>query len=357
MSLAVMGVMAAAAAGGTAQQVLEIDLENGRDIINDDRRAISLWSIAFDHARGILYATDLEEPEGVMAFSLATGDRLRTYQIRRGEGPRELSHISILAAASTGGLYALGGRKVLRFDSVGGFIGYWHTTPTISPRTLCEFGGQPTIVVQGGLRRHALDGTSEYIGSRLEAGEKFASRIEDGNVVRIIPQGQERRAEVVRRKLARSRLACTPDVAYLVFPNEEGPDSIVVYDTEGEVSRLTAPEHPRDRWSGAGLDGHGNLVLLSGSGRVPGAIIDPESGCHGVLRNRENQLHRELMGIHSDSALVFHRDRLEETRQGQKVVTLYAEARQISLHPIRRVSGEPCPGMLPSVNDSPALGN
>ena len=39
---------------------------------------------------------------------------------------------------------------------------------------------------------------------------------------------------------------------------------------------------------------------------------------------------------------------------GRRQVTIYSEARQVSLHPIRRVSGEPCPGMLPSVRSDVA---
>lgn len=78
-------------------------------------------------------------------------------------------------------------------------------------------------------------------------------------------------------------------------------------------------------------------------------LFDPDTGCYGVLRNREYQSHREFLGIYRDSALVFHRDREQVTVDGEKVIWLYAEARQISLNPLRRVSGEPCPGMLPSV--------
>ncbi|MYA43748.1 MAG: hypothetical protein F4Z31_18635 [Gemmatimonadetes bacterium] len=35
-----------------------------------------------DHERGILYINDAEEPEGIMAFSLATGKRIRVLPAR-----------------------------------------------------------------------------------------------------------------------------------------------------------------------------------------------------------------------------------------------------------------------------------
>lgn len=172
-------------------------------------------------------------------------------------------------------------------------------------------------------------------------------------------------------KWRNAQLACTPGVAYLVFPNEEvrespssgirrhantGPDSILVFFRDGREGRLEVPaefadERPWNQDLKPSMDTNGDLVLASSNGGVPGAIVDPDTGCYGVLRNREYQLHREFLGIYRDSALVFHRDREQVTVAGEKVVTLYAEARQISLNPIRRVSGEPCPGMLPSVED------
>ena len=101
-----------AAAGG--QQVVEIDFANGRDVINDELRAIHLSPIAIDHGRGALYVRDLAEPNGIMAFSLETGEWLRTYRIPRGEGPGELRTISRFALASAGGLYVLGQTNVIQ---------------------------------------------------------------------------------------------------------------------------------------------------------------------------------------------------------------------------------------------------
>lgn len=99
-------------------------------------------------------------------------------------------------------------------------------------------------------------------------------------------------------------------------------------------------------------DGHGSVVLAGSDAEFPGAIIDPESGCHAVVRHGQPTIYREFMGVFRDSALVFHRDREETTDDGRKVVTLYSAARQVSLRPLRRVSGEPCPGILPSLRDS-----
>ncbi len=139
-----------AAAGG--QQVVEIDFANGRDVINDELRAIQLSPIAIDHGRGALYVRDLAEPNGIMVFSLETGEWLRTYRVPRGEGPGEAGEISGFALASEEGLYVLSQTNVIQLDSAGGFVSSWSAWGS-RPPALCEFGGHPTITVQGGLKR------------------------------------------------------------------------------------------------------------------------------------------------------------------------------------------------------------
>lgn len=346
-----------AAAGG--QQVVEIDFAKGRDVINDELRAIHLSPIAIDHSRGALYVRDLAEPNGIMVFSLETGEWLRTYQIPRGEGPGEVREISRFALASEGGLYVLSQTNVIQLDSAGGFVSSWSAWGS-RPPTLCEFGGRPTIAVQGGLKRRAAEGVADIIGARRPVREFWVQR--EGN--------SEDLAEIGRWRGA--RVACTDDLAFLVLPSRKvvdsgrirrysntGPDSILVYSTYGVERVLAVPTEYADEraWNRnmkPSLDTQGNLVVASLDGLVPGAIIDPRTGCYAVLRNREFQLHREFLGVYRDSALVFHRDYDEGMADGKRVVTLYAEARKVSLNPLRHLSGPSCPGMLTSVADPQA---
>ena len=240
-----------AAAGG--QQVVEIDFAEGRDVIDDELRAIQLSPIAIDHGRGALYVRDLAEPNGIMVFSLETGDWLRTYLIPPGEGPGE-GEISRFALASEGGLYVLSHTRVIQVDSAGGFVSSWSAWGS-RPPALCEFGGRPTIVVQGGLKRRATEGGADIVGARRPVREFWARR--QGN--------REDLAEIGRWRGA--RVACTDDSAFLVLPSRQ--------------------------------------VVESGA-------------------------------------------------DGRRVVTLYAEARSVSLNPLRHLSGPSCPGMLTSVAGSQA---
>ena len=73
---AALGIMAAATVGGPAihaQQVLEIDLEAGRTVIDSEFRSMGRRVLAIDRDREILYVNDREEPHGIMAFSLENG--------------------------------------------------------------------------------------------------------------------------------------------------------------------------------------------------------------------------------------------------------------------------------------------
>ena len=49
--------------------------------------------------------------------------------------------------------------------------------------------------------------------------------------------------------------------------------------------------------------------------------------------------------VHAGSVLVFHND----VEQRDDRATYWDTATAASLHPLRLVSGEPCPGMFPSV--------
>ena len=104
-----------------AQQVLEIDTVAGRIIIDDEWRAMeTIQDLVLDRNRAIIYVNDAEEPEGVMAFSLETGEWLRTIRTPTGDGPFELSRGKTgMALAGGGGLYVSGYVRVLEFDSLG----------------------------------------------------------------------------------------------------------------------------------------------------------------------------------------------------------------------------------------------
>lgn len=152
-----------------AQQVLEIGYNGGRHIIDDEWRAMGYVHMAIDRNRAILYLNDREEPDGVMAFSLETGQWLRTIRTPTGDGPFELTQGRTgLAIAHHGGLYVAGVLRVIEFDSLGIPIDHWQPD-TPMRRMVCAFGDQPAIPAQSGVIRRRADGTDEGIGPDVVA--------------------------------------------------------------------------------------------------------------------------------------------------------------------------------------------
>lgn len=354
--------------GGTAsaQQVLEIDYTAGRTIIDDPWRAIR-GGTAIDHERGVLYVLDAEEPEGVMAFSLESGEWIRTIMAPVGDGPQELPEgIEAMSVAPDGRLYVSGPVRILEFDAQGGYLSQW--TPNLTPRfrgAVCDLRGQPAVPTRNGVVRRGEDGRGEAIGENVM-------------VVSGDPDDWETTDEFVDEvwRVQNARIQCTPNAAYVatqyggmstyreVSEGVAKPDSLAVfYYASNREGRLLIPhgfaaDQAQTVGPLLGTDKRGHLVLLGVS--LPtllrqeggfwdmGAVIDPESGCHAMIRNPEkNMLQPQLKGIYQDSAVVSYRYREETTENGQRVITDHSYANKVSLHPLRRVSGEPCAGMLP----------
>ena len=343
-----------------AQQVLEVDYETERVVIDDPlHRSLALDMLAIDHVRGILYVEDLEELEGVMSFSLLTGERLNVVRYGKGGGPNELPQNKAgFALAPGGNLFVADPSKVLELDPLGVVASYW--LPRAPTRLgICNFGGEPAVPTVGGVVRRNPGGPDRGIGSNALVGEAVsADSFEEGRAI--------------AERTWRARVACNEEAAFVVESFENEADSVYVYYLDGrEDGRLEIPPESTRRWWSRcsvtilgvrmgrpcpewnesmqpSLDENGNLVLVSTRGiRLPltGVIIDPESGCHAILRHHPQPGSR-VVSIYADSAVVFHRD-VEPTEGGG--VRVSARAGRVTLNPFRRVSGEPCADMLPSV--------
>ncbi len=342
-----------------AQEVIEVDYETERVVIDDPyHRSFAFDMLAIDHARGILYVEDREELEGVMSFSLLTGERLNVVRYATGGGPNELPQAKAgFALAPGGNLFVADPSKVLELDPLGEVVSYW--LPRAPTRLgICNLGGEPAVPTVGGVVRRNPDGPDLGIGSNALVGETVrANSFEEGRAI--------------ARRTWRARVTCNEEAAFVVESFEDEADSVYVYYLDGrEDGRLAIPaESTRRWWHGCSvvlagvrirdrcpewnenmrpsLDENGNLVLVSTRGiRLPltGVIIDPESGCHAILRHRP-QPGSDVVAIYADSAVVFHKEAVP-TERG---VTIGANAGRVTLNPLRRVSGEPCADMVPSV--------
>ena len=346
-----------------AQQVLEIDYTTGRTIIDDQWRSMRTSDLAVDRTRGILYVIDAEEPEGVMAFSLETGEWIRTIQTPEGDGPREFPEgRSSTAIAPGGGLYVSGLGRVVEYDSRGVFVSSW-TPGWKQTFDVCDFGGEPTIPIPSGVERRRPEGTGDGIPSTTAEDRPPEIRSPD-------------ESHTFATTHVGARLVCTESRAFVVRSYTDGPDSVFVYHRDGKAGAVAVPSDFAD-WEGCekrevrtasgqvssrplpcwvwnraltpSMDDRGNLVLLGSDFNFAGTIINPETGCYAIVRkDPSTDKARVPVRILGDSVLVFH-NYSEPNENGG--TTYYTDsANRVSLHPFRRVSGEPCPGMLPLVN-------
>lgn len=295
----------------------------------------------------MLYVNDLELPHGIMAFDLSTGKRLRTYPVPQGEGPGELEGLGGAVLAPNGGLYVWSYPKALHFDALAAVVGDWRPEAPTVWMDLCVFGGEPTVPIPGGLIRRGSGGRDEKIGPGPSGSTDPQVETVD-EVVALI------------ESVVGTRLACAEHSAFVLPGPATGADSVLVYSRSGREGGLSVPPELLDAPTGAmhgrldllADDGRGNLVLLGMDhfGEVPGALMDPESRCYALVRNPRLQLYRQFVGIHADSALVFHWDHEEEVRNGERIVHVRDRANRVSLHPLEYLGGgEPCPRILPSV--------
>ena len=126
--LSFLGAALALIAAGSdvhAQEVVKIDTESGRTIIDDEWRSMYRGLAAVDWNRKLLYVSDREEPDGIMVFSLETGEHVRTISTPRGDGPRELKDgRQGMAIKPDGGTYISGYLRVLEFDPAGNYLAH-----------------------------------------------------------------------------------------------------------------------------------------------------------------------------------------------------------------------------------------
>ena len=219
---------AASAPTAAAQQILEVDLSAGRTIIDDQWRSMGSIILAVDHDRGILYVNDAEEPEGIMAFSLSTGERIRVLPAREGDGPHEFSEgHSGMTMGPGGRLYVSGLLRVIEFDSTGVPVSSW-TPRAPTSKLVCNLGGQPAIPAQNGVIRRGPGGADEGIGPNVVNSHVLMAR-------------DREESSAISDRIWSARIACTDDAAYVAMNYLAGPDTVFVCHRNGEEGRLPVP--------------------------------------------------------------------------------------------------------------------
>lgn len=186
-----------------------------------------------------------------------------------------------------------------------------------------------------------------------------------GNVLGVTGRVSDITATALRYTL-HTHIACSDETAYVITAFEQGPARVDVYHLDNTTESLAVPPEtargtvstnqetgePCPHWSRrvrASTDEHGNLVLLSSDPTTHGAIINPETGCYALIR-ADSALRLQPVAVRGDSVVTLHTEVKQTVIDGH---TCHDHGPQLCYRcldqPIRRVSGEPCNGVLSDV--------
>lgn len=334
---------------------LEIVPDKGRVLLGGIEWGFSEEVMAVDHVERLIYVSDLSDPFAAFAVSLEDGSVRGTYGAGEGDGPGELRRSLAAVAAAPRGVLVTDGGRVNHWDASGDLVSTWRPYEMAIPGgaathfAICSFRGRPAMPTVTGVLLRSPEGEESPFGERSPG-----------------PGGGDLE---FMRDLMSADIACTENVAYVWMGNRltahaaDGTttDIQIPAPFEEEVDRRSQRSRSRSRSvspSGSSLmivfgsaprlstDGNGRLVLSQKpryGHELVGALIDPHTDCSSLILDRGDRvLERVFMGVYADSAIVYQRHTRSRQVGGRTVEGVEDRAYQISLHPLRRIDGEPC---------------
>lgn len=333
------GVVLALATGpASAQQILEVDTEAGRELAGGEEYAF--LRAVVDYGRRLVLVSEIADL-AVTAYSLDDGSVQGVFGGgRRGDGPGELSSMSVGAiAVGPDGVFMSGAKRVLYWSWSGALLHQWTPTAPLA-RVLCALNGRPAVTLQEGLVFRGDDGESVALGGEASAQIKSAS-----------PASVRDDMDAYLG----TKMACSDSAAYLLVGSRH---LLTEYKLGAEPRVLDIPEEVVEavRWmmdandlkSAYGrlfLAEDSRLVLTTANPRVTATLLDPATGCYALLKNMPWQNGVSYVGMFGDSVVTMEasREPMERRMVNGKVVPVFSSERtHIFVRPVRPVEGEPC---------------
>ena len=347
MRLWSIGVVALATGASEAatQQILEVDMDAGREIVGGLEYLFGFEAVV-DYGRRQVLVTEVTDPLAVTAYSLDDGSVQGVFGGGpAGEGPGELESVEAVALGPDGVLVAGSGR-VLYWSWSGTLLHQWRPT---TPRThaLCAFNGRPAVLLQQGLVFRDDDGESVALDGEARPELDFSA-------VHI-------KAASYQEVVTASRLtflACADSVAYRL----DGYNHVLTEHKLGAEPRVVAipaevMEAARKRMeasSGSFFDWGYKSLFLADDGRlvvetptwgVTGAVVDRTTGCYALLKDDTRPGARSYVGMFGDSVVTLEASREPTTTmmvKGKRHPVFSTDPAYIFVRPVRPTSGEPC---------------
>lgn len=338
------GVVIALAAGASdvvSQQVLEVDIDAGRELAGGVEYLFS--NGVMDYDRRLVLVVEGADPLAVTAYSLDDGSVQGVFGGGQpGDGPGELTQLYATAVGPEG-IFVSGPRRVLYWSWSGTLLHQWAPT---SPSTnqLCAFNGRPAVRLPKGLVYRGDDGESVAVGGDASAGLDFSAGLD------------------VLHAETLALMACVDSAAYVL----DGYRHVLTEYKTGAEPRLVAMpaefvEVARKRMEISPSGGNsfrltrgydalfsaddGRLVITTSAEEMAGAVVDPSADCYALLKQKRVPGVQSYVGVFGDSIVTLESSR-EPARtrmvDGREVRVFYGDKTHVFVRPLRRAEGEPC---------------
>ena len=337
------GILALAAgiSEAAAQQVLEVDMDAGREVVGGLEYLFGFEAVV-DYGRRQVLVTEAADPLAVTAYSLDDGSVQGVFGGGpAGDGPGELTHVDAVALGPEGVLVAGIGR-VLYWGWSGALLHQWRPTAP-STNDVCAFNGRPAVPLQQGIVFRGDDGESVALGGKAAPEFDFAAASETD----------------VRRAAWTTFLACADSVAYRLdgyrhvlaeYKRGSEPRAVAIPEDVMEAARKrmesSSESFFRPGYDKPFLADDGRLVVVTITWGVTGAVVNPATGCYALLKDDTDPLGRDYVGMLGDSLVTLEASREPVTTtvyEGKRHPVFSTNPSYIFVRPVRPASGEPCP--------------
>jgi len=339
--LGAMVVSSASVLNMTAQQILEVDIDAGRELAGGPEYVFDARGASVDYGRRLVLAAEIVDPLVVRAYSLEDGSVQGAFgKSQPGDGPGELASV-YETAVGPDGVFVSGPGKVLYWSWSGALLHEWSPAAPMTHR-LCSLDGRPAVALQEGVMFRDDDGEDVALGGEARRWLRPA------RLTRAASAAAMDHYVSVRLACAGSSAYVLAGMDHVLTEYRQGADPRVVpmpaelVDVASEIFEVTS------RAWGYGemfLADDGRLVITARTNNeLARAVVDPETGCYALLKQRRTVSSLTYVGMFADSVVVFESSREPTVTviDGRQVAVYSTEASYIFVRPVRPVSGEPC---------------
>ena len=343
--IAVAVALAVGAAATAAQQVLDVDMDAGRELAGGAEYSFRGDPI-MDYGRRLVLVSEAADPLAVTAYSLEDGSVRAVFGGgRAGDGPGELTQVDATAVGPEG-VYVAGGGRVLYWSWQGALLHQWKPSTPLTI-DLCALRGRPAVPLQhGGLVFRDDDGESVVLDGEARTEMDWTGVRTNEEAFRVIHAYHS------------NMMACNDSAAYVLAGASHAltehktgmePRWIPMPPELVEAARMrmdrSSESHFFPGYGDLFLAEDGRLVITTFGNWVAGAVVDPATGCYALMTNTNAPVGWSYAGMFGDSVVTLEGSRQPTTGMvdGKRRAVYSTEETHIFVRPVRSVSGEPCP--------------